>query len=1169
MKFICGYITFLCALCASLQLNAQLEFNMRDTTVNECKGILYDSGGEGLNYQHNSNLAFTICLDAPGTLTLGFDNFCVESTFDSLTFHLGPNEFSPQVGPAYSGTQIPPSISITSGCLTLHFVSDANVACNGWIANWTTQVVPPVPPQIAAVLPVPACSSNTAIVNLSKKLACDSIYASAFNLLGPLEQSIIAANPINCIGDSAQQLAITFAEGINLGGMYTLELVTNYRDACDSIWTFTTTDDFDVFDCPIVVNLIPENDSLCSGQCTNIIAEVTGGNGVYTYSWSNGLPPTAGPQQVCPTTNATYTLTVDDTSPAVASSGSASITVFAPANVPAPSIHCQSEAPFLLSASPSGGWWTGAGITDTLLGEFTGDSALAGLNLPGYYLPITPAFGCTTFAQVTVLAIDAGIAQAACPGSSPFQISGFSPGGGVWTGAQVSSTGIFDPSAEGEYSVTYSVNGCSEDLTIYVDDIEQLPTILDSLCESDASISYQLTPFGGRWYGPGIVDSLNGTFDPGESGAGLITLTYALNGCSQDIPVFVKEIWAGWNFTACPTQDDFVMDDFAPVGGVWSGTGILNATTGLFDPGYNNGNAFTEDLIYAHPNGCTDTATVYVFFTRVYNDTQVFCSGDGILQLNRTVMDTNPWEGDWSGAGVLYGSNADSSRFDPQIAGPGLHYIVFDVNTCSDTAYFYVQSSFMPDVASICEAAPEIQLSAPDFASNGTFNGPGITNPLGTFLPADAGEGIHLIEYESIQGCRDTFSIEVENFQQASISATSAVLCYSDTLYPVSISPQSATVIGSGFVAPNFFNPILTGEGEHWLIAEIGSGFCRSVDSTMLTVGPAISYSLFVSKDTLCFGDYSTMLINAFGGNGSNISYQWNQGLPPLQQQNVSPASTTNYYLAVTDGCSLLRDTVNIVVQPPIVYSVTMSETACFGETGFAQITGPGDDSPYNVQWRNQIYPTPANLPGLSSYSYNAVVIDTITGCRIDTLIQIPGYPLVKAQFSVNPNLECIPSDLRDISFIDLSTGAHVGTWSFGDGTVIDYEAGINPFHEYIIHGEYTVVLDVADTNGCDSKTERQVCILEPFRIYLPTAFTPNADSMNDGFGIQGTGILKADFYVYDRRGVLMFQSSAGEFWDAKYKGNDVPSGVFGWVAEVQWLDKTYYTTAGTVTVIR
>ncbi|MEZ5171984.1 MAG: hypothetical protein R2850_00330 [Bacteroidia bacterium] len=60
-----------------LSAGAQLEFNMSDTTVHECKGILFDAGGEGGEYPHNSDLTFTICLDGQGTLTLSLKAFAL------------------------------------------------------------------------------------------------------------------------------------------------------------------------------------------------------------------------------------------------------------------------------------------------------------------------------------------------------------------------------------------------------------------------------------------------------------------------------------------------------------------------------------------------------------------------------------------------------------------------------------------------------------------------------------------------------------------------------------------------------------------------------------------------------------------------------------------------------------------------------------------------------------------------------------------------------------------------------------------------------------------------------------------------------------------------------------------------------------------------------------
>ena len=82
----------LIALCAPFfGVRAQLlpEFNMADTTVTECKGILLDSeeGPGGNLYGNNEDLVFTI--DAGSQITLVFTPvFCLEQGYDFITFHL-------------------------------------------------------------------------------------------------------------------------------------------------------------------------------------------------------------------------------------------------------------------------------------------------------------------------------------------------------------------------------------------------------------------------------------------------------------------------------------------------------------------------------------------------------------------------------------------------------------------------------------------------------------------------------------------------------------------------------------------------------------------------------------------------------------------------------------------------------------------------------------------------------------------------------------------------------------------------------------------------------------------------------------------------------------------------------------------------------------------------
>src|SRR4051812_22479542 len=99
-----------------LYSSAQVQqFNMKDTTVTICKGKFYDSGGPGMIYKNDEDYTFKICTGSPVTMSFN-SNFCVEKDFDFLRFFDGPDTLSPQIGPAYSGTTPPPSITANSGC---------------------------------------------------------------------------------------------------------------------------------------------------------------------------------------------------------------------------------------------------------------------------------------------------------------------------------------------------------------------------------------------------------------------------------------------------------------------------------------------------------------------------------------------------------------------------------------------------------------------------------------------------------------------------------------------------------------------------------------------------------------------------------------------------------------------------------------------------------------------------------------------------------------------------------------------------------------------------------------------------------------------------------------------------------------------------------------------
>lgn len=109
----------------------------------QCGTTVYDPSGTS-DYGNNVNFTITYCPDIPGELvTLTFNQFATELNYDFLTIHDGLSLSAPVIG-TFSGTTIMNPIYATnpSGCLTLHFVSDAYVTGAGWAASVTCGTAP-------------------------------------------------------------------------------------------------------------------------------------------------------------------------------------------------------------------------------------------------------------------------------------------------------------------------------------------------------------------------------------------------------------------------------------------------------------------------------------------------------------------------------------------------------------------------------------------------------------------------------------------------------------------------------------------------------------------------------------------------------------------------------------------------------------------------------------------------------------------------------------------------------------------------------------------------------------------------------------------------------------------------------------------------------------------
>lgn len=1159
----------------TLTLRAQLPIflmpSQQNVTITDCKGEFHDSDtGPGNTYLAQAKDTFHICTG--GTITMFFQQFQLENGFDTLFFYNGLVIDNNTLIGKFSGSDMPTGI-VANGCLTIFFKSSFALQDMGWVAQWTSTVIPPVPPTIT-INPPPLCNATSIDVLLNKKISCDSLNASAFEITGSTSPVVTGATGINCVGDSTTTIQLQLAQPLVENCSYLVDFTINLPDNCDSIWTFTVNNSFIVTDCPVTVNITATaNDTVCSGICVQLQA-ILNSCLAYNYMWSHGLSNAPG-QTVCPLATTTYTLGVQSTSGGPVFNSSITITVIEPQITALPQdTICQSDIAFNLAAFPPGGIWTGPGITDTLLGTFDPDTAMQGTHAILY----TSNGTCRDTIMITVLPMDAGFDEAACPGSPPFNLSGYIPFGGTWSGYdELTPAGLFNPDSLGIFVVTYThPNGCTDFKQVFVQPLVVSPTT-DSICESQPEDTLQVSPPGGRWLvATGITDTIYGILDPGIAGSGMHNFIYKLNGCVDTAHIYIKPIDAGYDISFCPVQTQQTITTASPAGGFWTSiatsnggtSGLLNGT-GDFNPGIQGITDFIDTLVYTATNGCTDTIQSYVLLTNILEDSLFFCLDDNAIILEWSTTRNYPGGGVWSGPGVTL--QGDDYFFNPSTAGIGVHTLVYVVNTCSDTLLMFVHPSRLSySDTTVCTTHPAFLLDS--IGIDADWQGTGITNTsTGMFDPAVSGTGTFDIIYSSPNGCTDTIVVTVYQFIAAQITGLNTQYCYQNTDYPITLAPPDGTLTGNGISGSNF-NPSLAGEGQHQLIYSYGTGPCFTSDTFTITVHPPLQTTLSANNMTICKGGGSTITLSTTGGNPSaiNYNYSWSNGLFPTNVNTVSPVITTTYSVTTSDGCSDdVVDSITISVYTSFYPSFTTSAINCNSTPGTINATVAGAGS-YSYLWATSPVQTSATLNGFSGSGYFVTITETASGCFFDTSITIPGYGIINSLFSINPNLSCIPFENNPITFIDLSLGATQGYWQISDSTTLPYTPGENPEHTFAEPGNYTLTLHVENAGNCPDEYSKEICILPPVIIFVPDIFSPNGDGLNDVLYARVKGAADFNFIVYDRWGEKVFETTDPNIgWDGNYKGRVSEQGVYVWYLKASRADGEAQNQKGDVTLVR
>jgi len=338
-----------------------------------------------------------------------------------------------------------------------------------------------------------------------------------------------------------------------------------------------------------------------------------------------------------------------------------------------------------------------------------------------------------------------------------------------------------------------------------------------------------------------------------------------------------------------------------------------------------------------------------------------------------------------------------------------------------------------------------------------------------------------------------------------------------------------------------------------------GAGCSTSPIDVTVNVLPSLSLGL-LTGDQICPGDSIAIGTTVIEGGIAPYTFVWTSDegqTAAVSDLFVTPTETGNWCLAMNDQCEtpeevqcieiIVSDTVDPTFSVdtlggciPIIVgfegNATNSELIQSAVWDFGDGAVSTNPHTSNHNYDNQ---------GTYDVSYELVTVD---GCFFEhtenALLTFYNWPI--AGFNVDPQTAVLPNS--EFEFINYTLGGDSYNWVFNEMDSTDEE---NPTYSFPgVAGTYPVTLYAENQWGCTDSIFRYVFIVDEFVMFVPNAFTPDQDGINDIWRFEGIDVDTDDFKVqiFNRWGEVVYLSTDFfEGWDGSSNrgGYYSPDGVY------------------------
>jgi gliding motility-associated-like protein len=570
-----------------------------------------------------------------------------------------------------------------------------------------------------------------------------------------------------------------------------------------------------------------------------------------------------------------------------------------------------------------------------------------------------------------------------------------------------------------------------------------------------------------------------------------------------------------------------------------------------------------------------------------------YCAGDvnpGLLTLGTTEPVTIQW---YNGLSPITGANG--LTFQPTASGT--YWARLQGAVCTDSTR---QVPFIINPLPVANAGPDasvcsnqqIQLGiAPDPANTYSWtpatqvSNPAIANPMA--WPSGTTPQQFIVQVVNMAtGCSASDTALITG-----LVVNDAISLTGKKDYCTGDPGAGVLSVNSGLTAVQWYNgntpipgatgvsyqPLIT--GNYWAqVAEFGC-----IDST-LTIAfniNAIPVAGFTaSRDTGCVTNNSFTFTNSStvsDGSAMNYLWQFSDGTTQTSTDAVKSFSATGNFtvrLITTTGnsCADTSAFYTVRIMPNGKADFSWDSVCIDRPMQYLNLSRENNSPRVSYSWSLQdgnpdvLTKNPPAVTYANAGTIDVVLRLTTLGCEAYPDSVVKKVQVNKPKPGIRYRDITVPQGAKKFINVRDSVG-NLYSWQ----PQVQLSSYNSRFAEFTATEDVLYKIKITDKHTCITTDTLQMLILKKPGYYLPSAFTPNGDGLNDIARpyLVGMKSLKS-FSIFNRWGSLIFYSTKeGEGWDGKSKGVAQDSGVYVWMLEFYTYDNKLVTEKGTITLIR